>query len=110
MTNTVSLKYNLDFSSRVLRYGFRDGKLYAINIFISSFTPAVSLFDKTLLKQRQQELVKIQEELLKANPSHSLNFDDGSYQIRYGAMCAPTPESLFTMELEITPVARKKSA
>lgn len=107
MTDTAAGKYNHDFPNRFVKYGFRDGKLAAVCISISAFggpdfkggNEGQEFFD-----QRRKELMKIQNALRDASPNHRLSFDDANFHIQYGAMCAPTPESLFLMEIQITPV------
>ncbi|EEF59991.1 hypothetical protein [Pedosphaera parvula] len=110
MTNAVSVKYKQDHSNRILRYGFREGKLVVIRISINSFMPPSENGFENIVSERRKELAKIQEELSKASTNHRLSFDDGSFQTRYGAMCAPIPESLFLIELEIGPSVAKKGA
>jgi hypothetical protein len=112
MTNGASAKYDNDFPNRSLKYGFRDGKLAAVRISIGAFgRPGFSgeMANQELFKQRRNELVKIQNALRDASPNHHLSFDDASFHIQYGAMCAPIPESLFLMEIQITPLEKKKA-
>jgi hypothetical protein len=103
-TNAASAKYARDFPNRTLRYAFRDGQLVAIRITISAFTRSGSSdsSDTAQFEQRRKELVRIQEELLKASPIQKLNFEDGGFRVQYGASCGPTPESLLISEIEIT--------
>jgi hypothetical protein len=109
MTNAASGKYSHDFTNRVLRYGFRDGRLAAVRISINSLSPGANGWDQEKVEQRRKELIRIQAELTKASRGQRSNPDDASFRIQYGAMCAPSPESLFLMEIQITPVEKKKA-
>jgi hypothetical protein len=106
MTNAASDKYNHDFTNRVLRFGVRDGRLAAVRISIHSFIPQAS---QEIFDQRRKELVKIQDELIKANRSEKAN-PDARYSMHSGAMCSPSPESLFLLEIQITPVEKKTTS
>jgi len=105
MTNATSAKYNQDFTNRVLRYGFREGPLAAIRISINSFLPGPAQIgtDEAAGERRRKELIQIQDELLKAKRSQKANPANARFRVQYGAMCSPGPESLFLMEIEITP-------
>jgi hypothetical protein len=113
MTNAVSAKYTHDFPNRVLRYGFREGRLITIRISINAlFEPGTresGTSEQSLFEHRHKELIQIQDELISANPSHKINFQDASYHLEYGAMCAPTADSLFLTETQITPIEGKKA-
>jgi hypothetical protein len=109
MTNAASGKYNHAFPNRFLRYGFRDGKLVAVGVHIHSFIPEAS---PEIIDQRRKELVRIQDELykaVKAGPGHQSNLADSSFRLQNSVMCSSTPESLFVMDIQITPVEKKKS-
>jgi len=106
MSNAVCDKYNHDFTNRVLRCGVRDGRLAAVRISIHSFIPQAS---EEIFAQRRKELVKIQDELWKANRSEKAN-PDAKYSMHSGALCSPSPESLFLLEIQITPVEKKQAS
>lgn len=106
MTNAVSAKYRQNFPNRLLKFGFRDDRLEVIQISIDSF--AVGQTPAVVVVQRK-ELVRIHDELIKSPANHHPGIYDSSYQLRTGAMCAPSPESLFLMEFQFTPLEKKKS-
>ncbi len=103
MTNATSAKYHQDFPSRIVRYGFRNGRLAAVRISLTCFEGNQNMYE-----ERRKELLKIRDELIKHNPNHRLSYGDDGFRMQFGAMCGSEPESLFVMELEITPVERKK--
>lgn len=103
MGNAFSTTYHQIFTYRVLRYGFRDGKLATIRISLSSIVSG------QITTHGQQELLDIQKDLVKAGPGNRMTYDDGSFRIQYEAMCAPAPGSLFVSEIQITPIEKKKS-
>ena len=71
---------------------------------------ATGSFPETeIFQRRRKQLVQIQDDLIKASPTHKLSFEGGSFRIQYGATCAPTPESLFMAEIQITPLESKKN-
>jgi hypothetical protein len=122
MTNAVSAKYTHDFTNRVLRFGFFDGRLAVIRISISAFVmpgqAAVmsagnsdqATAERKLFGRRRAELLQIQGDLYKARQEEKSNIgDDFKFDVLYGAMCAPSPESLFVSEIQISPVATKKT-
>jgi hypothetical protein len=114
MTNAASGTYNHNFPNRTLRYGFRDGRLTAVRVSINSYVGTDEGNEgqrREKFEQPRKELVRIQEELVKASPGAPRlhNFDDASFHIQYGAMCAPTPESVFLAEIQITPIEKKKA-
>jgi len=110
MTNSVSEKYNHDFPNRFLKYGFHDGRLAAVRISISAFggpgfNGGTGRWE--LVEQRRKVLLQIQAELIKARKAEKADpFADARFDIQYGAMCSPSPESLFLMEIQITPVEK----
>jgi hypothetical protein len=109
MTNAASGKYNHDFPNRVLRYGFRDGGLVAVRVSIDTIVISGKFqFGTPEFDAARKELVLIQDELIKAKKTPKLKPNDSRFGIQYGAMCGSDPESLFLMEIEITPVEMKK--
>jgi hypothetical protein len=50
-----------------------------------------------------------QEYVTASPPSHRMNDNDSNFRLQFGAMCSPSPESFFLMEIQITPVEQKKS-
>lgn len=107
-TNAASGKYNHDFPNRVLRYGFRDGRLVAIRVSINAMViDGRPEFGGPGFDERRKELVRIQEDLRQARQAQTLNPDSARFRVQYGAMCGSSPESLFLMEIEIIPVERK---
>jgi len=110
MTNAASGKYHHDFPNRVLRYGFREGRLVAVRISIDSMVDSKGHpADRETLDQGRKELIRIQDEFAKVSPpGHQLN-DDPSFRIHWGCICGPQPESLFLMEIQITPAEQKKA-
>lgn len=114
MTSSVSETYHHDFPIRFLKYGFRDGKLAAVRISISAFGgPGFTGGNGgwELVEQRRKELVQIQGELTKARQAEKAPdpFADARFDIKCGTMCSSSPESLFVMEIQITPVEKKKT-
>lgn len=111
MTNAASANYHRDFPIRVLRYGFRDGRLVALRVSISVFADAndANGFGTKVFDERRKQLLEIHDELIKASPSHRLNFDDASFRIQCHVMCGPERESLFLLEIQITPVEKKQA-
>jgi hypothetical protein len=109
MTNAASEKYNHDFPNRVLRYGFRDGRLVAVRVSIDTIVVSGKFqFGTPEFDAARKELIRIQDELIKAKKIQKLKPDDSRFGLQYGAMCGSSPESLFLMEIEITPVEAKK--
>lgn len=108
-TNAVSGKYSDEFPNRLLRFGFRDGRLVAARISLTAFSGAVPI-DAEALNKRRKELIQIQEQLGKVGWTRALNTNDSNFRMGYGAMCAPTAESVFLMEFHITPAETKKTS
>jgi hypothetical protein len=110
MVNDISAKYRHDFPNRTLKYGFRDGKLIAVRVSIGAFgAPGVAggNIQQELIDGRRKELVQIQDEYWKVRKAEKAATEQSCYEIRYGAMCAPSPESLFLMEMQITLTGEK---
>jgi hypothetical protein len=107
-TNIASELYHRQFPNRVLKFGFRKGRLQTVRISISAFdgvNPANAFGDgNQKFEQRRKELVHILNEFIKvrSNPDFDSKRNGAGFDIRYGAMCAPTPESLYLLEIEIT--------
>jgi hypothetical protein len=105
MVNDDSAKYRTNFPNRLLKYGFRDGQLAAVRVSISAFGGpgfAGGNSSPELFEQRRKELIQIHETFVKVRNAEKAASKSSRYEIRYGAMCAPTPESLFLMEFQIT--------
>jgi hypothetical protein len=105
MVNDVSAKYKTNYPNRMLKYGFRDGKVAAVRISISAFGGpgfAGGNSSQEEFAERRKELIKIHEAFAKVRKGEMAAPNSSRYYIRYGAMCAPTPESLFLMEFQIT--------
>jgi len=106
MTNKASATYNNRFTNRVLRYGFRDGRLVMIRISISAIIPVQ---DQEAFERRRKELLRIQDEFRKAELCQKRHPADADVRIQYGATCSPSRESLVLAEFQITPVERKNA-
>lgn len=115
-TNAASGLYRRQFPNRILRFGFRNGRLDVVRISISTFDggDVVNAFrdDEKISERRRNELRQILDEINKfrSNPEFNSKRKGAGFDIRYGAMCAPTPESLFILEAEITKVLTQSNA
>lgn len=109
MVNSNSILYQNKYPNRTLKYGFRDGKLAAVRISISAFAADGSggSAREDLIDKRRKELVKIHENFSEARKAEKAASNHSLYNIKYGAMCAPSPESLFVMEMQIELAAEK---
>jgi hypothetical protein len=108
-TNVASELYHRHFPNRILRLGFRNGRLETVRISISAFDGGnvVSAFGdgEKIFERRRDELRQIMGEIIKirSSPESDSKRKGPGFDIRYGAACAPTPESLVLLEIEITP-------
>lgn len=108
-TNVASGLYHRHFPNRILWFGFRNGRLEVVRISISAFYGGnvVSAFGdgEKIFERRRNELRQILNEIIKirSNPESDSKRKGAGFDIRYGAECAPTPESLVLLEIEITP-------
>jgi hypothetical protein len=69
-----------------------------------------ALFGTKEFEDLRKELVQIQDELMKARKVQKQNSETAKYHIQYATQCGPSPDSLFLMEIEFTPVEAKKSS
>jgi hypothetical protein len=110
-TNAASGKYSQDYPSRTLRYAFREDRLVAIRVSMNSMViNGRALFGTKEFEDLRKELVQIQDELMKARKVQKQNSETAKYHIQYATQCGPSPDSLFLMEIEFTPVEAKKSS
>jgi len=106
MTNSVSGAYHHNFPVRFLRFGFRDGRLAAVRISINSFDGLNTVDESATappdtVEKIRKELRQIQGQFnrLISNPQYK----SSRFRVQCGVMCGPQAESLFLMELEVTP-------
>jgi len=107
MTNPLSAQYRKNFLNRTLRFGFHNGRLAVVRISTSALESNGAAIESE--SQRRKELFQLQEELLKASPTHKSNFEDGAFRIRYAVSCGPDEHSVFVQEFEISPVEKKEN-
>jgi hypothetical protein len=107
MTNSLSGMYRHEHPNRLLKYGFLDARLASIRITINSFEgiDTVKAFgtNNEIFEQRRKELRQILDAIKKIRSSPQSENKDASFRVQYRAMCSPSPESLFQMEIEIAP-------
>jgi hypothetical protein len=100
----ASTNYAKNFPNRKLVFGFKDGRLAAVRITLTSMLNEPN--DSENVKAARLELQKVQDALLNSSAQHKLNFEDGSLRTLYSATCGTTPDSLFYSVIQIMP-ARK---
>lgn len=93
--------YARNFPNRKLMFGFKDGRLAAVRITLTSMLNEPN--DSERVKAARLELQKVQDALLNSSPQHKLSFEDGSLRILYSATCSPAPDSLFYSVIQIMP-------
>ena len=101
VTNSVSGKYHTDHPDRVLSYGFKSGRLAVVNIAISSFSDHGSRFDAT-----HHQLIEIEQEIRKTDRKNQQRHDSLHFQLEHSVMCGPESDSLFAMEIQISPAGK----
>jgi hypothetical protein len=112
-TNVASGFYRRRYPNRSLRFGFRNGRLETVRISISAFDGGNVVGDgEKIFERRRIELRQILDEIIRirSNPEFGSKGKGAGFDIRYGAACAPTPESLNLLEIEITKTASQSNA
>lgn len=105
MTNALSAKYRHDYPNRVLRYGFREGRLEVVRISISAFDGVPDLGAVGAGKEvseRRKELRQIMDKIVEFKSNAQSRRKVAGFGFQYGAMCAPSLESLYLLEIEFT--------
>ena len=108
MTNSFTEKYHQEYPTRTLRFGVRGEEIVCLRI--STITAANSLDpaqDSAAYTRRKDDLIQIQDALLRASPTRKFNFQDGAHSIKYMVNCSPDTNSIFQQELEIAPVTNR---
>jgi len=105
-TSAISKEYRQKFPNRTLIFGFKNDRLAAVRI-----TADVVVNPN---EKNRAELLQIYEDLFKGNSdlratTRKFPFDDDRFHLKVAASCGLDRQSLFIMELHITPADVKKS-